>query len=699
MRTLIIDNHDSFTFNLHHMLAALNGAPPRVIPNDHREPIDWRALPFDNIVISPGPGRPERPADLGVGARAILEARVPVLGVCLGHQAIAHLHGGAIEHAPAPMHGRVSAVVHDGDPLFAGVPPTLAVVRYHSLIVARPLPGELAAIAWTRDDGLVMALRHRARPLWGVQFHPESICSEHGRRLLENFCELTRARSRPQAIELDVARAPSSTRARASSSAGRGDYELHTRALARLPDVERAFTRLYARSPRAFWLDSSLAGGDARFSFIGDGAGPESLELQHRVDERTITVTGSGAAPTVHRGDLFEYLAAALERRAVSDPALPFDFQAGFVGYLGYELKGACGLSNRHRARWPDARLLLADRVIAFDHRERVTYLLCLGRGRDGARAATRWLDAVTRELAALPMTSAPDEAKPVSRQLAPPSDLRLRRPRAGYLDDIARCLEHLRDGESYELCLTNQLETAARPDPLAFYRALRRRSPAPYAALLRFGELAIASSSPERFLKIDPDGAVESRPIKGTAPRGRTPAEDDELRARLAASEKDRAENLMIVDLVRNDLSRVCEVGSVRVPQLMEVLRYATVHQLESRVRGQLRPDARPVDCVRAAFPGGSMTGAPKRRTVELLDALEPGARGVYSGALGYLSLSGAVDLSIVIRTAVIDAAGTSIGTGGAIVTQSDPAREFDEIMLKARALVDALAETAGDA
>ncbi len=691
LRTLIIDNHDSFTFNLYQMLSSLGGVAPRVVPNDYAPPAGWRALPFDNIVISPGPGRPERARDIGVCLSAIREARVPVLGVCLGHQAIAHAHGAAIEHASVVMHGRVSAIVHSGDPLFAQIPSPLSVVRYHSLLVPRALPAALEAIAWTEPDGLLMALRHRERPLWGVQFHPESICSEHGERLLKNFCELTRARARPRETIIDMGARDGGRPA--ARPARPGEFAVYHRTLSEPPDVERAFVGLYGGAARAFWLDSSMrAPGRARFSFIGDASGPHALEIQYRVDEQTATIRSSDERTTVARGDLFEILAAVLERRACASPQLPFDFNTGLVGYLGYELKRACGAQGVHRASTPDAQLLLTDRVIAFDHARRSATLVCLAaRGAGGRAQAERWFERVERRLRGLP--ELPELPPPRAGSIRPKGHgFTLTRSRDDYLRDIARCLEHLREGESYELCLTNRLTSAARPDPLTYYRALRRRNPAPYAAYLRFGELAIASSSPERFLKITASGAVESRPIKGTVPRGRTPEEDDVLRESLRVSEKDRAENLMIVDLVRNDLGRVCEPGSVRVPQLMEVERYATVHQLESAVRGQLRADASALDCVRAAFPGGSMTGAPKLRTMELLDALEPEARGVYSGAIGFLSVCGAADLSIVIRTALMSPRGMSIGVGGAIVAQSTPEREFDEIMLKARALLDAL-------
>jgi anthranilate synthase/aminodeoxychorismate synthase-like glutamine amidotransferase len=190
LKTLLIDNYDSFTYNLFQLLAEVNGEKPLVVRNDAASWDELSELEFDNVVISPGPGRPEREADFGICAEAIRRAVAPLLGVCIGHQGIGALHGAAVVPAPEPVHGRLSAVLHDDSPLFAGVPREFQAVRYHSLCVEQPLPDELRGIAWT-SDGVLMALEHRERPLWGVQFHPESVCAEHGRRLIENFRELS----------------------------------------------------------------------------------------------------------------------------------------------------------------------------------------------------------------------------------------------------------------------------------------------------------------------------------------------------------------------------------------------------------------------------------------------------------------------------------------------------------------------------
>lgn len=690
MKTLIIDNQDSFTFNLYQRLAAVNGELPEVVRND----ADWsrvRGLAFDNIVISPGPGRPERARDFGISARAIAEASVPLLGVCLGHQGLGHAFGARVVLAPEPVHGRMSRIRHDGSALFAGIPQRAEVVRYHSLMLAHELPAHLEAIAWADHvdevDDVIMAIRHRERPLWGVQFHPESIGTEHGTLLLENFRDLTRAHHRERPARR---RAPASSPARPTTPA-RPAYELHSERLGAYPDPERAFVHLFGGKANAFWLDSSLESASARFHFMGDASGPLSEIVRYDVRRRELAITTASTRET-RAESIFSYLSRVLAERAIpSDPALPFDFAGGYVGYFGYELKAECGGADAHRADTPDACFLFADRVLVFDAHERVLHLLCLTRPGDAASARS-WFDQTRAQLSDLPPL-------PPIRRLPPTSAItfHLAHDRARYLDDIASCLREIRQGESYEICLTNRLGAEADIHPLDYHRVLRRSNPAPYAAFLRFSDVCIACSSPERFLRVDGglgpglshDRWVESRPIKGTLPRGQTPAEDAALREALRTSEKNRAENLMIVDLVRNDLGKVCEIGTVDVPGYMDVETYATVHQLVSTIRGRLRADMTAVDCIQAAFPGGSMTGAPKIRTMQIIDALEPGARGVYSGSIGWLSLNGAADLNIVIRTAVFRPGRITIGVGGAIVALSDTETEFQEILLKGRALV----------
>ncbi len=464
--------------------------------------------------------------------------------------------------------------------------------------------------------------------------------------------------------------------------------ELRVRRLDGDRDPELAFERLYGACEQAFWLDSSRVGEGARFSFIG-APGPLGASVTYELAAGAVRVR-RGEEVETREESIFAYLAAELERLRLPANDLPFGFDCGFVGYFGYELKAECGGRAAHAASGPDAAFLLVDRLVACDHEDGRTYLLCLAEA-GGEGEAERWLDETADLLDALPASGGePDpvatEGEPVAFALARSGDQ--------YLDDIAACKRALYEGESYEICLTNKIRAEGAPPPLALYRALRRVNPAPYAALLRFGpELAVLSSSPERFLRIGADGGVEAKPIKGTSRRDENPGADAGLAAELRTDPKNRAENLMIVDLLRNDLGRVCAVGSVEVPRLMEVESFATVHQLVSTIRGRLREGVGPLECVRACFPPGSMTGAPKERTMEIIDELEGEARGVYSGAIGYLGLGGECDLSVAIRAIVLDGAGgAEIGVGGAIVIGSDPEAELEEAMLKGWAPMRAL-------
>jgi para-aminobenzoate synthetase len=679
MRTLLVDNYDSYTYNLFQLLAEVNGREPVVVRNDERALEDLDLAAFDNVVISPGPGHPRSRRDFGVSREALLHSGLPVLGVCLGHQGIGYLAGAAVGPAPVPRHGHLTRVRHDGTGLFAGLPQGFIAVRYHSLCIQPPLPSCLAATAWA-EDGVIMGVAHRSRPWWGVQFHPESVATEYGRPLVENFAELTRrhrgtARRRPPA----PATRPAARRTRPLT------LRLEWARLDHAVDTEAAFVELYGDSEHAFWLDSSrLAPGLSRFSFLGDASGPLSEVLAYRVGTGAVDVRlPAGCGRQRLGGSIFDVLEDRLARFRVAGDSLPFDFTCGYVGFFGYELKADCGSPNRHAAETPDAVWVLADRLVCVDHQRDRTYVVAAYDPEGGGRGeAQAWVERTADRLVSLPAgvppagRGGPAAALDVAALLV--------RDRQRYLADIEQCQRQLRAGESYEICLTNRLRTQVRTPGLDFYRHLRRGNPAPYAAFLRLGRLCVASSSPERFLKVDRGRRVETRPIKGTAPRGRDPLEDDQLRVALATSPKTQAENLMIVDLLRNDLGRVCEVGSIRVKRFMAVETYATMHQLVSTVAGRLAPHVGAVGCVRACFPGGSMTGAPKLRTLEILDGLETEARGVYSGALGFLALNGAADLSIVIRTAVLFDSELSVGGGGAIVLDSDPQAEFDEMLLK---------------
>jgi para-aminobenzoate synthetase len=740
MRTLLIDNYDSYTYNLFQLMAGVYGVEPVVVHNDDPSWPRLSLASFDAIVISPGPGHPRSGRDFGHSAAAARQRDLPVLGVCLGHQGIGLYAGAEVRPAPEPKHGHVTRVRHTGTDLFADLPQQFAAVRYHSLCVAPPLPASLIPLAWA-ECGVIMGLRHRTRPLWGVQFHPESVCTEYGAHLLTNFRDLAMGRrngrtARPRPRDLvrsDLVRTggrsltsesvltgrPARTSALAGGEApiraaaaddgdvgshvagpdGKGPesaLRAHVVRVDQAIDTENAFLSLYGTSEWAFWLDSARAEqGLARFSFLGEVTGPDGEVLTYRVDDDAVLVRRPAETSHWERGTIFDALERRLNRPVFGAEELPFDLTGGYVGYFGYELKGCLGSPNVHRAETPDAIWMRADHLIVVDHADQRTYVLGIARP-ETEQSASAWAERTADRLRALPAAG-----RRVRQVLTDPwpgglIDRWLTRSPERYLTDIAECQRQLRAGESYEICLTNRLRLPAPDDDLDFYLRLRQLNPAPYAAILRFGNMAIMSSSPERFLRVHGDRTVESKPIKGTAPRVDDPVLDDEVRRSLRSDAKTRAENLMIVDLLRNDLGRVCAVGSVRVPLLMATETYATVHQLVSTIRGRLRPGTSALDCVRAAFPGGSMTGAPKLRTMEIIGSLETEARGVYSGALGYLGFNDTADLSIVIRTAVRYGNTLSIGAGGAIVLDSDAVTEYEEMAVKAHAVLQALPLTA---
>ena len=420
-------------------------------------------------------------------------------------------------------------------------------------------------------------------------------------------------------------------------------------------DAATVFRALYAGHSDVFWLDSGAEGT----SYLGSG---RPLALERPV------------------------LAALREELAA--PGAGFDadddaplFRLGLVGWLGYEVRGETTGVEPHRAsRYPDAGFLRVDRALAID-RDGTGELLALGTAWDGELA--EWRDDVIRSLAGDP------ESLPA---IPAGSAARWRDSDERYLDNVRACLDAIHEGEAYQLCLTTEAEVDGVFDPLAVYLALRASSATHHGGLIRIGGVSLLSASPERFLDIDPDGLVRTRPIKGTRPRGGDPDADARLAAELLASEKERAENLMIVDLMRNDLSRVCEVGSVAVTRLLAVESYAHVHQLVSTVEGRLLAGYDAIDAIGACFPAGSMTGAPKLRATEVLDELEQRPRGIYAGTFGYLGFDGRADLAMTIRSIVLDERGATVGAGGGITALSVPEEELAEARLKAAALLDAL-------
>ena len=466
--------------------------------------------------------------------------------------------------------------------------------------------------------------------------------------------------------------------------------ELVVRPLPFVVNCEEAYPLLSGGAEYSFWLDSAREESPMSVaSYVG--VVPAQLSPL-RVDSARAAAESGGEDP-------FAQLEAALAcaPRVHPDTAaatgLPAGLRGGYVGYFGYEARAAMGMEHghpvpgylpAHEAPTPDSLWLPAVRYLVHEHaRPGVAARSWLVGDESWCEAAERLLSAVGESAS----DNAPVNAPELAELLLFPA------PAAeAYMDSVRASQHEIYEGNSYEVCLTAQ--TSARiqnPSPELFfelYRRQRAHNSAPYAAYLRCGDFSVLSSSPERFLSVDTHRNAQTKPIKGTVPRGATPEEDAAAAAWLRTDEKTRAENLMIVDLLRNDLSTVSDPASVRVPVLMGVESYSTVHQLVSTVSSRLREGVSAVAAARACFPGGSMTGAPKPSTMQIIEGLEGRARGVYSGALGFVSTDGSANLSIVIRTLVAHDEGTvTLAAGGAIVADSDPTAEYEEMLTKLRA------------
>ncbi|GAA5881805.1 hypothetical protein JCM1840_003883 [Sporobolomyces johnsonii] len=717
--TLVLDFHDSYTRNLLQLVEQLDRLDPtpwdctrsreRVIVANV-DSLSWETfvssiLPhLDCVILGPGPGTPHEPTDFCWATRLIRELgdRLPIFGLCLGHQGLATAFGGNVIKAASPTHGQVSPIRHADDPLFAHVPSEFVAVQYNSLVVdPAALPAELEATAWSAR-GEVMGLRHRIKPLWGVQFHPESICSTFGARILSNFLELALAHhgkttpspALPSSIlSLSTSARPSLPPSAAEQPSG-PRWEQRTVSLGSasglLPQqVFEGFVKGRCDLGEA-WLESARPTGVPQFSHLFN---PQAT-WSYSISQHSLRIcTSIAPSPTTLSLDsstsVFSLLSDAqstLHRSTsvldASRPTVPI----GFVGYISYEMKAVTmPLSVAGPARRPSetehdgAELAFASLVLTFAHeteewlasglvRVSATASGAAGAKADGAGLCaelgvdeaewTAWLGSLRGFFDAA--SSSPFNAispAPFPTDLSPDQD------RSEYIASIESARRSITAGDAYELCLTTQFRASLPPSsPLV-------ADPYPFSRT----------------------GQVCMKPIKGTVRRcPDDPLEDERRKSSLEADEKERAENLMIVDLIRNDLLGVCRVESVEVTGLMKIESYETVHQMVTTVVGELSEGVNPFEAVSRAFPPGSMTGAPKLRSLQLLDELEHGRpRGIYSGVFGYVAVDGASDWSVVIRTLVKRGAELSLGAGGAITHLSDPEKEWEEVLTKTDAVL----------
>ena len=461
------------------------------------------------------------------------------------------------------------------------------------------------------------------------------------------------------------------------------------------------YFKIFAHEEHTFLLDSardpeklgrySFAGRQPFLVFKSKGRQIEIHE-HHRIIRK--------------EGQPFQELRLLLSRYKV-DPSAYRDsqipFLGGAVGYFGYELNYVLEqlpCLGDDDLGLPDSYFMFVDHVLIYDHLEKRLFLSVIAfdefqevadekvQGR--FNELRNWMLSVEAEQVAEGESQTSDQLDTEVDRESTSTEVHFREmfDESQYMAAVQKAKDHIFAGDIFEICMTHRFECDFDGDPFALYKELRRINPAPFASFLNLPCVKVVSSSPERFVRVDRHGWCTSRPIKGTRPRGKTPRQDKELYRELMGSLKDRAENMMIVDLVRNDFGRVCEVPTVQVSELMIIEKYATVFQMVSTIMGKLEQGTNSLDLVQACFPGGSMTGAPKIEAMKIIDALEPVKRGIYSGSIGYIDYAGNLDLNIVIRTILIRDGKAYFQVGGAVVADSDPRDEYMETLHKARAL-----------
>jgi len=462
--------------------------------------------------------------------------------------------------------------------------------------------------------------------------------------------------------------------------------EIHTS----LPPL-KAFN-LFKKAPHSFFLDSGMDTQRlGRYSFMGSNP---FLIMRSRGNKINLI---SPEKQQSEEGNPFDVLSRLLQRYRLDPYPSPVPFLGGAVGYLSYDL---CHFIERlpttaiDDLQLPESYLAFYDTILAFDNLEKRAYIVSTGfpelNERERLKIAHARLDEMKSKLSS---TSVSKQAENHQEQLKEQSTaiLKCNFTPENYMQAVNKSRQYIIDGDIFQVNISQRFEADLTIHPYELYCRLRQLNPAPFASYLSFDGVTIVSASPERFLRVEGD-MVETRPIKGTKPRGKDTIEDAKLAQELTQSIKDRAENIMIVDLERNDLGRVCQYGTVKVTELAVLETFPTVFHLTSTVVGRLRPGIDRIDLLKATFPGGSITGAPKVRAMEIIDELEPTRRSVYTGAIGYLSFSNNLDLNIVIRTFIIKDDKAYFQVGGAIVYDSNAEAEYQETLDKAKALIQAL-------
>ncbi|GAA4113219.1 chorismate-binding protein [Enteractinococcus coprophilus] len=653
---LVVDTGGFTTNILAHQLGAVHIVPAA-------ELVALNLTDYTHVVISHGTETPD--------LSAILEhPALPVLAIGSGYQHLAAAYGHDTVAPPQPVYGDAVTHRHHAAGILTNVESPVELISYHAWRVTGMAP-TIFDVQAVDDADAALVYRVKETNHWGMHCDPAALQSTTGPQILENFLALAPVTS--TLVPSQAASAPAARR-----------LPVFTRTVLGQLDTAATFRTLQHGTPAAFWLDSAAAHlGQGETTIMGTNVGELAQTIRWDVATNLLDIDHAGEHTTTTQS-VFDYL-----QHHAWQPEQPLDlegFTGGWVGYLGYEAQQSslAGHTNTQQATTPDAYWIRPQAFIRYDHPTQVTTLVA-------------YADVDLLETLHATLVFGSGEQPSPQRPGKVAGHWRLTAEE--YQHRATSIQSMLHRGEAAGICLTDTYCLDDYDgDTLDLYNRLRTKNSAPYAGYLRFNtfgdELEVLCASPEKFLKVDGNGLVESKPIKGTVARSNDSDLDAQLAQQMANDPKIQSENLMITDLLRDDLAKITEPGSVRVPNLMAVESFATVHQLVTTVTGHLQPNTPVAEVVKAVFPGGSMTGAPKLFSVQALETLEAGPRGIYSGAMGWLGDDNTAELNVVIRSMVIDSGHLSIGAGGAVVVGSDPVAEELEKHLKAQALLDSIAE-----
>ncbi|WBW71364.1 para-aminobenzoate synthase [Schizosaccharomyces osmophilus] len=697
LRILLVDCYDSYTFNIHDLIQrASSKCSITTVHWDTARPDLWDSLTcFDAIFVGPGPGNPSEYASV---FEKIWNSDVPTLGICLGFQSLALHYGCSVDKMPTlPWHGRISSILSTNDSIYRNLP-SVKGMRYHSLYVDSIRTNALRVLAKSTEDQIVMAIEAIEKPHYGILYHPESIGSSDAVSIVRNFFNV-----------VEKFRTDNST---SSTETGFDVLEIQPSPFIKNPktpsmrissqeipwtDPLTVVEYLNNADKPICFLDSAKKPG--KFSIIGFFEGPLSYFIRYKKwINTTYIVNCQNNLEETYNGDFWEIVAKFMEEHKAFPIESALPFHGGIIGAIGYECSDYSSRSiaeassftydtKKNQRNYVDAELAFVDRSIVFDLEEEKAYVQTLYPSDDSLQI---WWEDLLFDLQKFSKNKLKHHGHGSTIKKPTEQD---------YTDRVRICQQRLLNGDSYEMCLTDT--TFAYTDPnfsdYDLYLSARSHNPSSFAGFLRFPHLTLLCCSPERFMKYK-DSTCHFSPIKGTLKKG-SQMTYEEARSKLLNS-KDTAELNMIIDLIRNDLHQLAKKDSVEVPQLYQVEEHPNVYSLLSHIYGQVDESITAWDVLAKCFPPGSMTGAPKLRTVRMLEEIEPYGRGIYSGTLGYWDVTGSSEFNVIIRSAFKynEDSLWRIGAGGAVTVLSTPLGEYEEMLLKANSILPALCLIAPD-